>query len=673
MFVSGARRQAFSGCPAVPQVRVRPLVILLATLFVAMAPTMSVAAAADWSLEDVSGRRVSFADELARGPVVVSFWATWCKPCLKEMPQLDALAATYAGRVTFLAVNTDDSKSVAKVEPLVRARGWENLTVLLDPGAVVQRQLQVDAMPYLVLYDRDGSVAFRHTGYVEGGEAELQLAIEKVLTVALPEIGAPADDVETDIAVDAMDGDKGLPGELLASDRFEYSYATDTRREIVENWLDLGWHRGNVRAGLTLNSQAPGEEGGRRNEITHRWFEFTRDGATVRAGHFHGLFGRGLLFNAWQDRSLRIDTRLDGVMATVRRGNLAATVLSGTPSVSELDVRAADLEWSAWRQVVCGVSGITWHNSAGTGTEAVDREWAAAVRARQSLAQADWYVEIAARNRFSIDAFDYDAAADDPREGWALYGNLNLYRGPFTLSWEGSDYQDFELLSRADGVTSLNRPPALAREFMWTLLNRAPHTLNANDEKGHNLDLSWQAPNGVAVQASASRLRLHDGGTVYESVYLGAEKEQWGDFGVVAGLGFQDSEGLRQTLAAEVSWRRGNQRAWSFHAEHQHVRVGGGVGFDLGAYDQQWCKLEYSMPRWIFAAMLETNNKYGAQRSTNEDPGPYAAIQATRNLPNGATLNLWAGERQEGFLCAGGVCKFEPAFSGLEFFGTLRW
>ena len=71
--------------------------------------------------------------------------------------------------------------------------------------------------------------------------------------------------------------------------------------------------------------------------------------------------------------------------------------------------------------------------------------------------------------------------------------------------------------------------------------------------------------------------------------------------------------------------------------------------------------------------MAELNNKYDEQRTPGEDPGPFLAAQVTRTLTRGAALNLWAGERQEGFLCSGGVCKFEPAFSGVEFFGTLRW
>lgn len=655
--------------------RLWPASVRTACLLMTLAIASPALAAPNWSLEDPAGRRVSFADELAQGPVVVSFWATWCKPCLKELPHLDEMAARYEGRVTFLAVATDDSRSVAKVEPTVRSHGWTHVEVLLDTGAAVQRQLQVDAMPFVILYDREGREAYRHAGYVEGGEAELERAIEQVLAGGVssaPQIEAPAGD--TPALPSCAPAAGGPSGELTATDRFEYSYATETRREIVENWLDLSWRQGDVRAGLTLNSQAPGEEGGRRNEITHRWFELTRGEATLRVGTFHGLFGRGLLFNAWQDRNLRIDTRLDGVTATLRHDRLAATVFTGTPSFRELDLRGGDVEWSAGRGLVAGFSGLTWANQAEAGTGPVDREWAAGVRARQSLPGADWYVEVAGRNRFSLDAFDFDPATDDPRRGWALYGNLNLYRGPVTVSWEASDYEDFELVSRADGVTSLNRPPSLAGEFTWTLLNRAPHALNAADEKGHNLDVTWSGPDGLSVKASGARLRRHDGGTVYEAGYVSVEKERWHDLGLVGAFGFQDSEGLRQTAALEVSWLGSGDHSWTLQAEQQHVRMGGGPGYDLGAYDQQWFKLEYATPpRWIFSAIAETNNKFGDQRRLDEEPGPFLAAQATRSLAGGATLNLWAGERQEGFICSGGICKFEPAFSGVEFFGTLRW
>ncbi len=638
--------------------RLRPAALAIGAL---LALATVATAAPEWTLEDPAGGRVSFADELARGPVVVSFWATWCKPCLKELPHLEAMAGVYDGRVSFLAVSTDDPKSLAKVEPLVRSRGWTHLKVLLDPAATVQQMLQVDAMPYVILYDRDGNEAYRHTGYAEGDEERLRVAIEALL--AAPP--APVTVAEPDDA-----------GELSLSDRFEYSYATGTRREIVENWLDATWARGPVRAGLTLNSQAPGEERRRRNEVTHRWFELTRDDVTIRAGHFLGLFGRGLLFNAWQDRDLRIDTHLDGVSATARRGRLAATVFSGTPSVRELDVRGADLEWALGRGLAGGASGLTWHNSPDEGTDAVDREWATAFRLRQSLPHADWYVEVGGRNRLSLAALDGgdDGADRNAREGWALYGNLNLYGGPFTVSWEGSDYSRFELVSQADGVTSLNRPPALAREYTWTLFNRAPHSLNTNDETGHNLDVTWRGPGALALQASAVRLRLHDGRTVHEAASLSAELGHWRGVGWQAAFGYQDSEGLRQTAAAEAAWSGPGASAWTLQAEHQHVRVGGGVGFDLGAYDQQWFKLECALrSRWLLAAIAETNNKYAEQRAPREDAGPFLALQAARTLPQGGTLTLWAGRRQEGYLCSGGVCKYEPAFSGLEFYGTLRW
>ena len=74
-----------------------------------------------------------------------------------------------------------------------------------------------------------------------------------------------------------------------------------------------------------LNSQAPSEEGDRSNEIKHRYFEFDTAGFNIRAGHFYGLFGRGLVFNSYEDRNVRVDTRLDGLKASYQNGRLSAT------------------------------------------------------------------------------------------------------------------------------------------------------------------------------------------------------------------------------------------------------------------------------------------------------------------------------------------------------------
>jgi len=127
-------------------------------------------------------------------------------------------------------------------------------------------------------------------------------------------------------------------------------------------------------------------------------------------------------------------------------------------------------------------------------------------------------------------------------------------------------------------------------------------------------------------------------------------------------------------VAGELTWFASESRSLSLQAEQQHVKIGGGPGFDLGEYDQQWFKLEYAVaPRWAFSGIVEVNNKYDEQRSPNEAAGPFPAGQITYTLASGGNLNLWFGQRQAGFLCSGGVCKFEPEFSGVEVFGVFRY
>lgn len=127
-------------------------------------------------------------------------------------------------------------------------------------------------------------------------------------------------------------------------------------------------------------------------------------------------------------------------------------------------------------------------------------------------------------------------------------------------------------------------------------------------------------------------------------------------------------------MVGEATWLLDERRSLTLQAEHQHVRLPGGPGIDRGAYDEDWFKLELeTAPAWSFAAILEVNNKYADQMAPDEQEGPFPAGQVSYTLRRGGNLNVWFGKRQAGYLCAGGVCKYEPAFDGVEFFGVFRY
>ncbi len=613
---------------------------------------------ADWTLDTVDGGTVNFHETLAKGPVVLSFWATWCKPCLKEMNQLNRMAGEYEGKVSFLAVNTDNSKSVAKVAPFLSSKNYDNLIVPMDTGAELAYMLQVGGIvPFTIMFDAEGREVYRHVGYKEGDEEELQHEIDQLL--ARTKVGQVTDT-----------GKPQWAEAVSATDKFKYSYSTETKKEIFENWLDVSYQLGGFRTGLMLNSQAPSEEGDRGNEIVHRFFEFNSGPTTVRAGHFHGIFGRGLVFNSYEDRVVRIDTRLDGIVASTRQGGLNATAFSGTPSVRALDIRGVDAEYNFFGSFHVGVSGLTYRSDNGPNAEnEVFREWVASMRTRYNFGFGDLYFEHGQKA-----GYEYDRTTDAADPGSAFYSNLNLYHGPFSISWENSYYKRFAVVKSADGKTALNRPPSLAREFAWTLLNRSPHNLDQDDEKGNNLDVMFSNDSGWTLLASGARLLNLSDELVYELAFGSFQKDNIGPFRLTAGFGYQDSEGLRQTAVGEITYMLTATHSLTFQAEHQHVRMGGGVGYDLGAYDVDWFKLEYeTAPKWAFAAFFDTNNKYDEQRPDTEGEGPFPAGQITYTINRGGNLNVWFGSRQSGYLCSGGVCKFEPAFEGVEVYGLFRY
>lgn len=110
---------------------------------------------------------------------VVSLWATWCVPCLKE---LDAISEIYPDwqaetNVELFAISVDDSRTVKRVKPLINGKAWD-YTILLDTNNDFKRALGAATVP-LTLLVKDNKIVYRHSGYSPGAEYELYEKIKE--------------------------------------------------------------------------------------------------------------------------------------------------------------------------------------------------------------------------------------------------------------------------------------------------------------------------------------------------------------------------------------------------------------------------------------------------------------------------------------------------------------
>jgi thiol-disulfide isomerase/thioredoxin len=111
--------------------------------------------------QDPAGEAITLAD-FGGKPLLVNLWATWCAPCVAEMPTLDALATREPG-VTVLAVS-EDLNGQDKVDAFFARRRFAKLQPFLDPQLSLMQELRVDTLPTTILYDAKGREVWRMTG-----------------------------------------------------------------------------------------------------------------------------------------------------------------------------------------------------------------------------------------------------------------------------------------------------------------------------------------------------------------------------------------------------------------------------------------------------------------------------------------------------------------------------
>jgi cytochrome c biogenesis protein CcmG/thiol:disulfide interchange protein DsbE len=133
-------------------------------------------------IKDVQGNPFNTKDISNDGkPIVISFWATWCKPCIKELTTINDVYSEWQTEtgVKIYVVAIDDARSSSQVRPLADGKGWD-YAILLDQNGDFKRAMNVGPIPHTFLINGKGEIVWQHTSFSEGSELELIDLIRKV-------------------------------------------------------------------------------------------------------------------------------------------------------------------------------------------------------------------------------------------------------------------------------------------------------------------------------------------------------------------------------------------------------------------------------------------------------------------------------------------------------------
>lgn len=135
------------------------------------------------TIKSITGNSVSFSSVIDNNTVtIISFWATWCVPCINELDALqEKLEEKKKQSFQLIAISTDEARTVQKVRPLVKSRGWA-FEIYLDESNEIKRAFNVSNIPFVIIVSK-GKIVYQKSGYTQGDE---DILLEKInqLTIA---------------------------------------------------------------------------------------------------------------------------------------------------------------------------------------------------------------------------------------------------------------------------------------------------------------------------------------------------------------------------------------------------------------------------------------------------------------------------------------------------------
>ncbi len=158
------------------------LSIALLSLFSLSAIAQEASSLPATPIKTLEGGKINFNDAFEKGKVtLVSFWATWCIPCKKEIKAIREKMPQWKSEADFnyVTVSEDDARASAQVRSYAKSQGWDFPTYL-DPNGDLKRSLNFQNVPFTIIVDKEGRVAFMHSGFEEGSEDEVFAKIKEL-------------------------------------------------------------------------------------------------------------------------------------------------------------------------------------------------------------------------------------------------------------------------------------------------------------------------------------------------------------------------------------------------------------------------------------------------------------------------------------------------------------
>ena len=487
--------------------------------------------------------------------------------------------------------------------------------------------------------------------------------------------------------------DQFMPAGLGFSNQLEYSYDIKLKREIFENWLNVDYRKSIFSAGVRFdlfqpNDPDPSISRGKEKfaGIDYKYlkaeFGNTETGGEITVGNYYALFGRGMLLKSYEDRFIRVDNNLLGVKFLGRYKGLTLTALTGMAENSQAErkdiIHAADIDYHLIKNIRLGASIASNQPDA----DGAARNSLLSIRIQPNFWNFDFYGEYGVR--LNDDIKEKKFKNKEKFAGKAFYGGTNFYFGNLAGLVEYKYYDNFSFTSN-DGTIFYNTPPAVRKEYAYILLNRHPSPLNANNEQGFQVELNYGLSDDTYLTANYGLTKTLPPSSLYQrsiginnsvrtqlqEFYLQAQ-QTWNDkFQTIAGFAYYEELDANTKSITPVLDNRfyfDDINTIRLILEHQQVTN----RTTTENYYDDVIMLEYlRSPNLSISVVAEVQSREPqVDRIVRK---VWGFLQIGYKFWSHTDFSILFGTRQAGNICIGGICRYEPEFSGMELKMTTRF